>query len=78
MTSPCSFVSCFDLTLSTRSCTSFFCFGNIESVGGVVGHDIEDMIPQLKVRILELLLKMQPKLKVCLVDLISGIAVAHK
>jgi len=28
------------------------------------GHDVEDLIPQLKVRILELLLKMQPKLKV--------------
>lgn len=27
------------------------------------GHDVEDLIPQLKVRILELLLKMQPKLK---------------
>ena len=28
------------------------------------GHDVENLVEQLKVRILELLLKMQPKLKV--------------
>ena len=28
------------------------------------GHDITGLIPQLKVRVLELILKMQPKLKV--------------
>ena len=41
------------------------------------GHDVEDLIPQLKVRILELLLKMQPKLKVqppyCVYDIASMI-----
>lgn len=33
-------------------------------VGFFSGLKIDDLIPQLKVRILELLLKMQPKLKV--------------
>ena len=45
---------------------------------GVAGHDIGDLIPQLKVRILELLLKMQPKLKVCLINLMQDLTIACK
>ena len=48
------------------------------SFDDVAGHDIGDLIPQLKVRILELLLKMQPKLKVGLIHRISGFTIAQK
>lgn len=66
-----------------RCCKETFAFFsklNIHhmSFDDVAGHDIGDLIPQLKVRILELLLKMQPKLKVGLIHRISGFTIAQK